>query len=241
MQYLKYFLFVILFMSLNPSLADDFQPFSNFGSGIPSTEIRSTSIELDLTNTQIYNQDSYYISNSCSTVSLNRNLLFLTKRVPFSYCYPTWLILNFITPADWVPGTDMYLDLNWFTLDNSMLGSVSYKETTTWNLFYKILDNDDKIITSFDKSNPSNVDQALNNLVTSFKDFHSSKFTFATPTEANKIVSSGNKLVIKSEHIIPNKKMVLVLHREVLSSENKFYQAINLDSAKIIYSKKHLI
>lgn len=231
------FVFLILIIGLKPSWADDFVPFADSSSG--SSEIRESYINLSLSDNLIFNKDSFYISNSCSTINTNRNLLFLTKKLSFSYCYPTWVVWTFTVPSDWVPGTDMYLDLNWFSLDNSVLGSVSYKTNTTWKLFYKNMGAGDKIITSFDNSSPISTDQAVNNLVDSLNSFKSVSFTSATPNLANQIVSTANNLVIKAEDITLNKQITLVIYREVSNIEDKVYPGINIHSARLIYSKKH--
>jgi len=229
--------FLVLLIGLKPVWADDFVPFSDSSSG--SSEIRDSYIDLSLTDNQIFNKDSYYISNSCSTINTNRNLLFLSKKLSFSYCYPTWVVWTFTVPSDWVPGTDMYLDLNWFSLDNSVLGAVSYKNNTTWKLFYKNIGAGDKIITSFDNSSPISTDQAINNLVDSLNSFKSVSFSSSTPNLANQLTSTLNNLVIKAEDITLNKQISLVIYREVSNLEDKVYPAINLHSARLIYSKKH--
>jgi hypothetical protein len=227
---------LFLLTSLNPTLADDFIPLSDSS----SSEIKQSSINLTLSDNQIINRDSYYTLNACTTINPSRNLLYLTKRISFSYCYPTWVVWNFTVPPDWVPGTDMYLDLNWFTMDNSVLGQVSYKTSTTWKLYYKLINTGDKVLSSFDNSIPTNLDQAVINLVDVLNTFKTVSYTTQTPLQYNFLTSTGSNLVIKSEDLTPNKSVVLVLYRDVLSNEDKVYPAINLHSANIIYSKKQV-
>jgi hypothetical protein len=226
---------LIIFFSITWVNADDFIPINDS----VQSELKQAYINLNLSDVQIINKDSYYITNSCSSINLNRNLLFLTKKIPFSYCYPTWAVWTFTIPSDWTPGTDIYLDLNWFTLDNSILGNVNYKLNTSWKIFYKMIAEGDKVISSFDNSIPNSNEQAVNNLLDSLNSFKSSSFSTITPINFNQIISTADNLVIKSSDIISNSQITLVIYRELSANEDKVYPAINLHSARIVYTKKH--
>jgi hypothetical protein len=236
----KRFFCIIFLISLclGSARGDDFIPYENSIS--PIYELKDSYITLDITDKNLLNQESYFSTNSCLPININRNLIFLSSQIPFAYCYPTWLVVNFDIPSDWEPGSDMYLDLNWFTLDNSVLGQAAYKSKTTWKLFYKTLGVGDKIPSSFDVSTPSTKDQALNNLVESLKSFNTISFSSSTPTTPHLLVSTAKNLIIKGSNITLNKKVLLIIYREVQIEEDKYYPAINLASAKIIYTKKQL-
>jgi len=238
MKYLKNLsiAFVCCFFFLGSAQGDDFVPLENISS--TSFEIRDSYIDLDIFNSNLFSQDSFFTLNSCSNINANKNLLFLNPKIPFSYCHPSWLVLSFTVPSDWEPGTNIFLELNWFTLENSVLGNSSFKYQTQWKLFYKILD--DKMISSFDLSIPSNYDDAINNLLESLKSFKMVNFTSMTPDKPNTLTSTGKNLVISHENIISNKSIQLIIYREVNKLEDKFFPGINLQSARIIYSKKHL-
>jgi hypothetical protein len=233
-----FLIFVFYFSSFRSAWGDDFIPY-DYGSS-PIYELTDSNISLDLLNANIINQDSYFSTNSCSAINPNKNLIFLNSKISFSYCYPTWIVLSFDVPSDWEPGTSMFIDLNWCSLDNAILGSSLYKSTTIWKIFYKSFGVGDKLISSFDISSPSTKDQAVNNLVESLKTFKSASFSTETPSNPNILVSTGKNLIIKAEDINLNKQILLVIYREVQKQEDKFYPAINLQSAKIIYTKKQL-
>jgi len=233
--------FLILFLSVvscRTALADDFIPYESGNS--PIYKLIDSNFNLDILSANIINQDSYFSTNSCSAINPNKNLFFLNSKIPFAYCYPTWIVLSFNVPSDWEPGTNLYVDLNWFSLDNAILGTSSYKSSTIWKIFYKTFWAGDKVITSFDISSPVTKDQAINNLIETLKSFKSVSFSSQTPQIPYTLVSTGKNLEIKAEDINLNKQILLVIYRELVKQEDKFYPAINLQSAKIIYTKKQL-
>ena len=238
MKFLKkiFFSFLVISFSLGASWGDDFVPLNNqLDSGF---ELRDSFIDLDIHSSNIIHQDSFFSSNSCSQVNLSRNYLFLSPKISFSYCLPTWLVLSFSVPSDWEPGTNMFIDLHWFSLDNSLLGTANYKTFTNWKIFYKSID--DKVISSFDNSTPNTLDQAILNLIDSLKSFRSVNFNSLTPTNSNSLVSTGKNLIIDPSVINLNGRIVIVIYREPTGQEDKFYPAINLQSARVIYTKKHI-
>ena len=188
----------------------------------------------------IYYDNQFFINKGCGIINSSQYLKFLSKRIAYAYCLPTYSVWSFQIPTDWEVGTDMAAELEWFTTSNSALGPVSFINNTSWSILYKDIAPGDNLPSSFDASTANNDTEANTNLIQTLNTFTSKSYTQSTPTVFNEITSTGTNLIIDGADIVPGSTIIIGVKRDIDNAENNFFNAINLHKVKIIYKSKHV-